>query len=253
MQLHEGDVRRPSRERFQSERAASSKQIQHPGIQDGGAKNTHPRLAHPVGSWTDPFILGEDQSASTKLPGDDSHGAGRSTRDVRCEGAELGLQTGQPVVLVAFDAKGGVHQPIAQPGDPICPLESDGPEPGASIVQGTLQMPAAHHTPVGEPNAADSKHRAGIALAAGLQIPAEPFEVAGDLVKTDLEVDPLLRTEIVWPERLTGSVAEALAKRIQSSAANGEPRGHMVPAVALQQIAAGEQRIVEVEAGGAAA
>ena len=47
--------------------------------------------------------------------------------------------------------------------------------------------------------------------------------------------------------------AEALAERLQVLAPDREPRGHVVAAEALQQVAAGEQRRVEIEAGDAPA
>ena len=48
-------------------------------------------------------------------------------------------------------------------------------------------------------------------------------------------------------EHLAGDPAEPLAELVQPVAPDGEPGGHLVPAVALEQVAAGEQRRVQVE------
>ena len=67
------------------------------------------------------------------------------------------------------------------------------------------------------------------------------------LGELELEIHPLLRAEIVRAERLAGDAAEALAELLEPLAPDGEPRGHLVAAVALEQVAAGVQRGVQIE------
>src|SRR3954468_87811 len=54
---------------------------------------------------------------------------------VRGEGAEAGLQRGAAVPLIAFQAERHVDQPLAQPGNPVRPLESDGGQPRRPVLQ----------------------------------------------------------------------------------------------------------------------
>jgi len=63
----------------------------------------------------------------------------------------------------------------------------------------------------------------------------------------------LLGTEIVRTELPARERGEAVAECLEPVAPDGEPRGHVVAAVALEQVAAGEQRGVEIEARDAAA
>ena len=79
-------------------------------------------------------------------------------------------------------------------------------------------------------------------------MPRHPLEPVGGLGEIDLEVDPLLRAEVVRAERFARDAAEPLAELVEPVSADGQPRGHLVAAVALEQIAAGLQRRVEVEA-----
>src|ERR1700675_3888659 len=72
-----------------------------------------------------------------------------ASADVRREGAEASLQRRVAVPLVAFQAERRVDRPVAQPGDPIGPLESDRREPSGAVVEHALEVPVAHPSPPG--------------------------------------------------------------------------------------------------------
>ena len=78
-------------------------------------------------------------------------------------------------------------------------------------------------------------------------MPHEPLELRGHLLQAHLEIDPLLRAEILGRQQLASQPSEAPAELLQLVAPNGEPRGHVVAAVALEQVAAGQQGAVQVE------
>src|SRR6185312_10103203 len=147
--------------------------------------------------------------------------------------AEPRLETAHAVPLVALDAKGRVDRFVAQPGHPVGPLKANGPQASGTVVQSSLEVSVAHHTAAGEAYPADSEHRARVALAARLEIAAEPLEIAGDLAQRDFQIDALLRTEIVGTERLAGHIAKPLAEGIELLPAYGEARRHVVSPVAL--------------------
>ena len=87
----------------------------------------------------------------------------------------------------------------------------------------------------------------GVPRTARLEVAAERSSSARGLGEPELEIHPLLGAEVVRAERLAGDAGEPLAELVQPVAPDGESRGHLVPAEALEQIAAGEQRRVEVE------
>ena len=76
---------------------------------------------------------------------------------------------------------------------------------------------------------------------------AQPLELPGGFGEAQLEVHPLLGAQVIRTEHLARDAAEALPELVEPLAPDGESRGHLVPAVALEQITAGEQRRVEVE------
>src|SRR3954468_19454295 len=94
---------------------------------------------------------------------------------------EPSLERAEPVPLVGLDPERGVYQSIPKPRHPVGPLEADGAEPSTGILEKALEMPVAHHAPVGEANAADAEDRAWIALTAWLEITAQPLQLRGDL------------------------------------------------------------------------
>src|SRR5437867_7452220 len=107
-------------------------------------------------------------------------------------------------------------------------------------------MSVTDDAPVGEAHAADAEHRTWISLAARLEVATEPFELQRDLVQRELQIHPLLGTEVLRVQALPRYLAETLAELIQPAATDGEPGSHMVAAVALEQIAAGEKGSMQI-------
>ena len=89
----------------------------------------------------------------------------------------------------------------------------------------------------------------GVPRAAGLEVAAEPLELVGDLVQPDLQIHPLLGAEVVRARAVSRAIPPNRSRNASSrSAPDGEPRGHVVAAEALQQVAAGEQGRMQIEA-----
>ena len=76
-------------------------------------------------------------------------------------------------------------------------------------------MAVPHDAAIGEAHPRTPNTGLGVALAAGLEVAAEPLELVGDFVQADLQIHPLLGTEILGAECLPGHVAESLAEGIE--------------------------------------
>jgi hypothetical protein len=74
-------------------------------------------------------------------------------------------------------------------------------------------------------------------------VAAEPLQVIGDFPERQLEVHALLGTERGRIEARARHRAEPLPELVQPVAPDGETRGHPVPAEAIQQIGAFDQRV----------
>ena len=61
---------------------------------------------------------------------------------VRTERAEARLQRAEALPVVGLEPEGGVHQPLAQAGRAIRPLEPDGGELGVAVFEQTLEVAA---------------------------------------------------------------------------------------------------------------
>src|SRR5262249_8635608 len=101
------------------------------------------------------------------------------------------------------------------------------------------------------PDPAHPEHRARVAGSARLQVTAHPLELAVGLPELQLEVHPLLRSQIVRTQHLARDSREPLAELAQPITPDGQARRHLMAAVALQQVTAGEERRVEIEPGDA--
>ena len=153
----------------------------------------------------------------------------------------------------ALELERRIDQPVAEPRHAIGPLEADRRKAGGAIVEHALEVPVADPSAAGKPYPAHAEHRARVPRAARLEVAAQPLQVSGGLGETDLQIDALLGTEIVGPQHLARDGGEPLAELLQPVAPDGEPRGHVMTAVSLEQIATREQSRVQVESRDAAA
>ncbi len=154
---------------------------------------------------------------------------------------------------MALEPERRVDQPVAEPRRAIGPLEADRGKPAGAVIEHALEVTVADPSAAGEPHAAHAEHRARVPRAARLEVPAQALEVSGGLGETDLQIDALLGTEIVGPQHLARDGAEPLAELLEPVAPDREPRGHVMTAVSLEQIATREQRRVQIESRDAAA
>ena len=120
-------------------------------------------------------------------------------------------------------------------------------EPVAPLTQYTLEMSMAHNLRLLEFHIADAEYRGRIPHPAGFQIPAEPFEVIGGIVKTDQQVDALFGGQGVGLQLSSGDLKEPLPELVEPVSGDREAPGHLVTAVAVEKITALDQRGVKVE------
>src|SRR5215207_3798114 len=102
---------------------------------------------------------------------------------MRCKSAEARLETAQAVPVVTLDPEGRVHQSVAQPGHPVRPLESDGPQAAGTVIERPLKVPVSDDGAAGKPYPAHSEHGARIALATGLEVTAQSLEIPGNVAQ----------------------------------------------------------------------
>ena len=137
---------------------------------------------------------------------------------------------------------------VVEPGHPVGPLEADGGEPGPAVVEHALEVPLPD--PRRGRRAAPRAHR-----RPGSRCPCRRARDGGRAARAQASPPAVRpRDPPAAPDRgppgpaaHAPDPAEALAELVQPVAPNREPRSHLVPAVALQQIAAGEQRRVQIE------
>ena len=122
------------------------------------------------------------------------------------------------------------------------------PRPRVAVLQHALEVLRADAAPAGEPTPRTPKHRRRVPHPARLEIAAEPLQLRRGVAQRDHQVHALLGPEVVGSERAPRHLGEALAKRVEPIPADREPGGHVVAAVALQQVAALGEGRVQIEA-----
>lgn len=118
----------------------------------------------------------------------------------------------------------------------------------SALGQDAFQMPFSHHGPIGELDATDAEDRAGIAHAARLEVPDQPFEVVGGRRQVDLNIHALVRAEVTERHLAPGQRREPLAELLESPAAYRQAGGHAMPTVTLEQVVATRESGMQVEA-----
>jgi hypothetical protein len=120
-------------------------------------------------------------------------------------------------------------------------------EPVAPLTQYPLEMSMAHDLWLFELHIAYAEYRGRITHPTWFQIPAEPLEVIGGIVKIDQQVDALFGTQGVGLQVSSGDLMETLPELVEPVSRDREPPGHLVTAVAVEQVSALDQRGVKVE------
>ena len=132
--------RRAARERLEAQRTAAREEIEHPRAGERRPEcSSRPRA--PGRRWAAPVRprgiarrRPPNSPATIRHRVDGCRRAGRSVTGVGVSATSRACRAGPGRQFVALEAEGGVHRLVAQPGDPVGPLEADGGEPVLAVV-----------------------------------------------------------------------------------------------------------------------